>query len=341
MSLESLKNEVNTLKENLAEKRQAVNDGLLINIADKASNIKRVQMKTRKNLKGHQGKVYAMHWCADSEHLVSASQDGKLLVWNARTTRKKVAVTLKSSWVMTCAFSPSGNFLASGGLDNMCTVHNLKSTDKDGNPRTSKQLNDHSGYLSRCRFLDDRRIITASGDTTSAVWDLETGMKTVIFKGHFGDIICFDFSEEENILVTSSGDKTVKVWDFRTGECHQTFYGHLSDVNGVTLFPSCNAVASASDDTSCRLFDIRSDQEVMMYFHESSAFPCSSVGISKSGRLLFAGYDDFNCNIWDVLKGERAGALAGHDSRVSCLEITPDGMGIGTGSWDACLRVWN
>ena len=33
----------------------------------------------------------------------------------------------------------------------------------------------------------------------------------------------------------------------------------------------------------------------------------TSVAFSKSGRLLLAGYDDFNCNVWDTLKGDRAG----------------------------------
>ena len=31
------------------------------------------------------------------------------------------------------------------------------------------------------------------------------------------------------------------------------------------------------------------------------------MAFSRSGRLLLAGYDDFNCNIWDAMKGDRAG----------------------------------
>lgn len=31
------------------------------------------------------------------------------------------------------------------------------------------------------------------------------------------------------------------------------------------------------------------------------------MAFSLSGRLLFAGYDDFNCNVWDSMKGERVG----------------------------------
>lgn len=31
------------------------------------------------------------------------------------------------------------------------------------------------------------------------------------------------------------------------------------------------------------------------------------MAFSLSGRLLLAGYDDFNCNVWDSIKCERVG----------------------------------
>lgn len=39
-----------------------------------------VGLKQRRILKGHFGKIYALNWSSDSRHLVSASQDGKLIV---------------------------------------------------------------------------------------------------------------------------------------------------------------------------------------------------------------------------------------------------------------------
>ena len=60
--------------------------------------------------------------CCDSRNLVSASQDGKLIVWDGYTTNKVHAIPLRSSWVMTCAYAPSGNYVACGGLDNICSV---------------------------------------------------------------------------------------------------------------------------------------------------------------------------------------------------------------------------
>ncbi len=73
------------------------------------------------------------------------------------------------------------------------------------------------------------------------------------------------------------------------------------------FFPNGNAFTTGSDDATCRLFDLRADQELMMYSHDNIICGITSVAFSKSGRLLLAGYDDFNCNVWDTLKGERAG----------------------------------
>lgn len=55
------------------------------------------------------------------------------------------------------------------------------------------------------------------------------------------------------------------------------------------------------------MYDLRSDQEVIGYQDTSLNAGVTSVALSSSGRLIFAGYDDFNCHIWDSLKGEKVG----------------------------------
>ena len=57
------------------------------------------------------------------------------------------------------------------------------------------------------------------------------------------------------------------------------------------------------------------------------------------GRILFGGYNDYTVSVWDVLKGQRMCVLYGHENRVSCLNISPDGTAMCTGSWDYTLRV--
>ncbi|XP_033242322.1 guanine nucleotide-binding protein subunit beta-1-like [Drosophila miranda] len=224
-------------------------------------------------------------------------------------------------------------------LKDMTAIYNLKT--RGGNVRVSRELPGHGGYLSCCRFLDDNQIVTSSGDMSCGLWDIETGLQVTSFLGHTGDVMALSLAPQCKTFVSGACDASAKLWDIREGVCKQTFPGHESDINAVTFFPNGQAFATGSDDATCRLFDIRADQELAMYSHDNIICGITSVAFSKSGRLLLAGYDDFNCNVWDTMKAERSGILAGHDNRVSCLGVTENGMAVATGSWDSFLRVWN
>jgi len=328
--------------------RDAKNDTTLKESAVAIESLPKTNMRVRRTLKGHLSKIYALHWSTDNRHLVSASQDGKLILWDTYTTNKTAAIPLKSHWVMTCAYSPSGNMVACGGLDNLCTVFNVQQQNTaPGTPVRVLGANDrmHSGYLSCCRFLDDTKMITSSGDTTSAIWDLESGKRIVTCQGHTGDVMFLSLAPNKQTFVTGSCDATAKLWDVRTGQCVQTFAGRddvqKADINAVQFFPDGQSFATGADDATCTMFDLRSDQQVNVFKHPNIKAGVTSVSFSQSGRLMFAGHDDFNVNVWDTLKAERNGVLVAHEARVSCLGVSSDGMALATGSWDSVLRVWN
>ena len=153
----------------------------------KASDTK-FDFKTRHVLRGHLGKVYAMQWGSGTQ-LVSASQDGKLIVWNAELEAKVNLVSLKMAWVMTCAYEPSAQELvACGGLDNVCSVYKLKAVGSSI-IRPDIELRGHDGYLSCCRFISTTQILTASGDSTCVLWDINRREKLKEFTDHGGDVM--------------------------------------------------------------------------------------------------------------------------------------------------------
>ena len=68
-----------------------------------------------------------------------------MIVWNAMTTFKVQNIALKSQWVMTCAFEQTNNSaVASGGLDNVCTVYQVGSGKKVG-----KELIGYYSFISQ------------------------------------------------------------------------------------------------------------------------------------------------------------------------------------------------
>ena len=123
--------------------------------------------------------------------------------------------------------------------------------------------------------------------------------------------------------------------------CGRSFVYTIESISQAlhSFFPNGDAFGTGSDDASCRLFDIRADRELNSFTHDNILCGITSVAFSISGRVLFGGYDDWTCNVWDTLKGERVGVLTGHENRVSCLGVSADGMALCTGSWDSTLRV--
>ncbi|XP_020514096.1 guanine nucleotide-binding protein subunit beta-5b isoform X1 [Labrus bergylta] len=342
-TLTSLKNESESLKKKLEEERVKLNDVELHQVAEKIEVLGALSLKTRRVLKGHSNKVLCMDWCKDRRRIVSSSQDGKLIVWDAFTLNKEHGVSLPCTWVMACAYAPSGCAVACGGLDNKCSVIPLSLDSNENLAAKKKSVAMHTNYLSGCTFTNsDMQLLTSSGDGTCALWDVESGQLLQSFHGHTADVLSLDLapSETGNTFVSGGSDKKSNVWDMRSGQNVQSFESHESDVNCVKYYPSGDAFASASDDSTCRFYDLRADREVAVYQKDSIIFGASTVDFSLSGRLLFAGYNDYTINVWDVLKGTRVSCLFGHENRISRVRVSPDGTALCSASWDNTLRIW-
>lgn len=344
MAEDSLKKQIDKLSQEIMQMRRKTEkkNWMQIESKDKFSNIF-PQIRYRKVLKGHFGKIYAMHWAQHDKGLVSASQDGKLIIWNAFTTHKLQAIMLRSSWVMTCAFSPSAKQVACGGLDNLCSIYKVEDG-KDPLDRATKppELREHDGYLSCCRFVSDDQIVTTSGDGTCILWSIESRQPITHYKDHTADVMSVSIAPgSSNEFVTGSCDQSAKVWDLRTKGCVMDFQGcHESDINSVSFFPDGKAFGTGSDNSRARLLDLRSCQQLQEY-HDDKKFCCvTSVDFSKTGKLLFAGYDDYNVQVFNVANGHKPETLDLHENRVSCLGVSGDGGALCTGSWDTFLRIF-
>jgi guanine nucleotide-binding protein G(I)/G(S)/G(T) subunit beta-1 len=305
-------------------------------------------LKLRKVLRGHFGKVYAMSWChgeGKEDLLVSASQDGKLIIWDAPSTNKRQLIPLRSAWVMTVAYSPSGNFLACGGLDNVASIYKLDeipgADERKKDPDPKSELAQHDGYLSSCKFVSDSTLVTASGDSYVLLWDVPSKRVKTTFQGHSSDVMSVAVTGPGDVFISGGCDAVAKVWDARSGTCVQTHEGHESDINSIAVFPDNYAFGTASDDSSCRLFDTRCWGEVNSFGAAKVICSITSLSFSFSGRILYAGYDDYTAQAWDVVKGTQlAPALGPHDNRVSCLGVNKPGTALCTGSWDSLLKCW-
>jgi len=336
-----LKSELQSAIQKCKDKQKEFADVTLESATGDAGDLPKIRAIVRKALKGHINKVTSCHYSGDSRHLVTGSLDGKLIVWDTWSGNKTQVIPLRSAWVMSSVFAPSGNFVSCGGMDNMCTVYDLNNRDGSGVAKIVRELSGYEGFLSCSRFIDDAKLITGSGDMALTMWDLNDGKRMMqILGAHAGDVCSMSIRYEENIIVTGSVDRSIKIWDLRDLKCVQTFYGHEADVNSVYFHPTGKCFVSGSEDKTSRLFDMRSDQQVHVFRPPTANSSLTCVALSKSGRVLLAGSDDSTVHMWDLLKGDHNGNLSGHENRITGIAVADSGLGVATCSWDNFVKVW-
>ncbi|CAK7890999.1 guanine nucleotide-binding protein subunit beta [[Candida] anglica] len=377
------KNTARSLYKEIESVRKRTNDIDLTSAAIDVSPLPdhRLSLRNHDTLKGHIDKVVDIDWSSDSSRLLSGSQDGLMLLWDPVSGYKKHVIPLQNQWILTCAYSPKRNYIASAGLDNACTIHRVHKDPEYGESfSTSSVFKGHTAYISACQFLSDDCIVTGSGDMTCALWDCKRATKSRDFVDHLGDILCLSTNVESqmnpNIFVSGAADGYARVWDVRQQPSSQSFYTSGTDINCIRMFPMGHTFAAGSDDGVIRLYDMRADCQISTFslHDEMKAFASqsqvyretqgnsfggsperssintsysslyspgvNSLDFSRSGRILFSCYADYGCVMWDVLKCEAVGMLGGHQSKISQVRSSPDGMAIATASWDSTIKIW-
>jgi guanine nucleotide-binding protein G(I)/G(S)/G(T) subunit beta-1 len=334
-------------------------------------------LKLCSTLKGHQNKIAQFRWSPDSAALVTCSQDGYIIVWDAITGFKTAAITLENQWVLTCGYSPNGGLVASAGLDNVCTVYRLQAPECSmyGDNEysmfgimtncLSAVFKGHTAYVSECDFLNNSQLVSGSGDMTCVLWDINKGCKICGYNEHLGDVLCVSpVNSNPNMFLSGSSDGYVNIWDIRQAKSVYNYFTTNSDVTCLKNFNDGNSFICGRDDGNIRLVDLRSDCELNTYnlmgrlpatrksFDGANSIISTSsydipgvmsIDVSKSYRLMYACYADYGCVIWDLVKNELIGTIGSghHQSKINQVGVSSDGLGVATASWDSTIRIWS
>lgn len=250
-------------------------------------------LNSYKTLKGHFDKVSSCAWYPDSSHLVSSSQDGYLLVWDAVRGLKNNLVELDDPYIMGCDVSHNGKLVATGGLDNTCIVYKLGTEiNEDGrNTGLLSILRDHKEYISDLSFLhkSSTQLITSSGDKSCILWDTSKGGYIRHFYGHLGDVLSLSVNKNDennsnsNLFVTSSSDRLAMLWDIRDPLASRKYLVNSRyDTSEIEFFPDGNCFACGCDDGIIKIFDIRSDGELSSYGIDKMRKYVNSQGLKSS-----------------------------------------------------------
>lgn len=278
--------EKNVLEQQLKRKMANLRDTSLLEVAHNIESLTMNSLNLHKThvFKAHQRAIRAMAWSKSGTHIVTASDDNNLIVWNSRTGLKEHFEQLQTAdaYVFACDISPNDNLIACGGLSNCVSIFRMNnnnsftanSSSKAGNNNLSYdsmvatsivcRFKEHEDWISGLKFVNDNQVISTSSDRKCIMWDIDKGQKARNFADSLSDITGISIcpNTNGNVFVTSSAyDSSVRLYDVRDsnrGGVIDIFGPVGDDATCVTFAPSGNTFAVGSRESSITLFDIRS-----------------------------------------------------------------------------------
>jgi WD40 repeat protein len=161
--------------------------------------------------------LLAVAFSPDGQSVTAGGYDGRLLVWDASSGKKRVEVEGRPvaktpappHVISAVAFSPDGALIALGGSDG--AIHLFQAAD---------------GKLLRS------------------------------LAGHTATVTGLTFHPGGELLASSSKDRTVRLWNPTTGQLLKSLEGHNAWVQGITFFARGTRLASAGADRTVRVWDL-------------------------------------------------------------------------------------
>jgi len=175
---------------------------------------------------------------------------------------------------------------------------------------------------------------------------VEVGQETPkrILSGHTSPVRCMAFSPDGTKLFSGGWDPWVVIWDLATGK-------PLHRLETTNRFTECVRVspdgrwlaAAAGEGEEIRFWEVATRKLVHRVIPRPG--PIRAIAFSSdSSRLVSVGGlgspRGGEVQLWDVAVGKEIRSFRGHQDRVNCVAISPDGRMLATGAPDKTLRLW-
>lgn len=187
--------------------------------------------------------------------------------------------------------------------------------------------------------LSNEKLVVATG-CDLLLWDIQSGKLLNRLSGHQNKIECLS-SIFNHFIVSGARDNTLRIWDADSGKCIQTLTGHFSWITQLGVLAG-NCIVSSAADCSLRIWDWKKGKCLLK--KEQSGW-ISALVVLKNNCIVsnadFIGNDPSGKNIciWNWQENIYQ-ILYGHTSRVSCINVLPNGNLVSTAQ-DKTLRMWD
>ncbi|MEM8544879.1 MAG: WD40 repeat domain-containing protein, partial [Cyanobacteria bacterium P01_H01_bin.119] len=300
--------------------------------------------------------------------LAATNLDGSLQIWELESKTLVQTIQAHNGAAWSLAFSPTGEFLVSGGADHHAKVWNLDGT-------LLSTLSGHQSMVWQVAVGSAGQMIaSASLDNTAKVWTPE-GQLLSVLPGPLdgGSLWSLAFNASGDLVATGGDGEVVQLWQL-DGSLSTTLEGHTKRVEDVAFAADGRAIASASldrtlwiwgkDGSPWRILQIPGDIRELS-FSPSDVHSIVTTGtqntaqlrqwetpllktiflddevwdsaVSPQGDRIISG-DSSTVHVWDTQRNIVATLQA--DTILFGFDFSPDGQMIATSGHNGTLKLW-
>jgi len=242
--------------------------------------------------------------------------------------------------VNSVAFSPDGNRVLTGGIDQTARIWDVESG------KEILLLSDHDEFVMSAVFSPDGRFVaTGSRDSKVNLFSATTGELVRKIPGHGWMIYAVAYMPDGSGVVSGDYDGSITLWSVPDGQQLRRF--RTGDkVNTVAVGPDGESVLAGTENGSLILYSLASGQAMRVF--EGHTGPVRTVAFSPDGSTVLSGSEDGSARLWSVASGEellrlpKDGPVAPDWRGVAnAVAFSGDGRRILTGHGDGTTRLWS
>jgi WD40 repeat protein len=218
--------------------------------------------------------------------------------------RRDVAMPSRNDGRMTLALSASGRYLAVGGNDHRCHIHDLDRDSPSVSFGVAKATSATAGW-SALAIAGDQVFAASWADRSLHIHDIKTGGPIRPAAPTMDWIEALAFSSDGKRMAAAGQTGIIRLWDVDRGQESEPGPGHLGPIWRVQLTPDGRALTTSSDNVP-RLWDLASGRELRRI-----DLPCEATSFTLSpDRSALLALCGFEIMAFDASNGARMAAPA-------------------------------
>ncbi|KAJ3035180.1 ubiquitin-protein transferase activating protein, partial [Rhizoclosmatium hyalinum] len=213
---------------------------------------------------------------------------------------------------------------------------------------TQTKLRTLRGHTSRVGVLAWDRHILSTGSRDGSIWNHDVRIarhKVNEYNGHTQEVCGLKWRSDGGMLASGGNDNLVNLWDVRNNSApRSTKTAHNAAVKAVAWCPwqlNLLATGGGTNDKKIHFWNTTTASTTPLQSIDTGS-QVTSLLWSKTYKELISthGYPFNQLSIWAYPSCKKVVDLEGHDARVLCSAMSPDGSTVVSGAGDESLKFW-